>query len=61
MLTQITIFKKYLVSAKKKKKKNRSYLIFVNQLEYSKYFKHHRGSRESFLSSPLLEPRLERD
>ena len=57
MLTQITIFKKYLVSAKK----NRSYLIFVNQLEYSKYFKHHRGSRESFLSSPLLEPRLERD
>ena len=58
MLTQITIFKKYLVSAKKK---NRSYLIFVNQLEYSKYFKHHRGSRESFLSSPLLEPRLERD
>ena len=61
MLTQITIFKKYLVSAKKKEKKNRSYLIFVNQLEYSKYFKHHRGSRESFLSSPLLEPRLERD
>ena len=60
MLTQITIFKKYLVSAKKRKK-NRSYLIFVNQLEYSKYFKHHRGSRESFLSSPLLEPRLERD
>ena len=59
MLTQITIFKKYLVSAKRKK--NRSYLIFVNQLEYSKYFKHHRGSRESFLSSPLLEPRLERD